>query len=412
MSFRWVAGRIALAMLLAAGAQSTQAADFVDSAQRRVMLPERIGRVMPAGPTAEVLVFALAPDKLIGWTRPLSAAQQRFLPAKAAHLPVIGRLSGPYPTAGLDALRRLRPDVIVDAGPISAERSGFADAIQRQSGIPYIFVDDSIERMPLILRSLGTVLGVGDRAEDLAIYAEHAIDALRGRLLIRPPNERPKVYYGRRPDGLETALPGSPANEEIDEGGVINVAAGLGRDGRIAITPAQLRAWDPNIIIAEDRPFYDSLLHDPIWRTLDAVRYKRVYLAPSLPFGWIDDPPGVNRLIGLYWLSTVFYPDMTQEDLRTQVKEFYDKFYGDKLTDAQVESLMRYAEAKAGETRRVGGEPLVGIGAALPTPVPGPGGVGTGPAPNTGLGGLGLGPPGRRVPTGGMVPLAPPTPLH
>jgi len=29
------------------------------------------------------------------------------------------------------------------------------------------------------------------------------------------------------------------------------------------------------------------------------VRTGRVHLAPRLPFGWVDLPPSVNRLIGL-----------------------------------------------------------------------------------------------------------------
>ena len=54
---------------------------------------------------------------------------------------------------------------------------------------------------------------------------------------------------------------------------------------------------------------------------------------PSNPFGWLEDPSGINRLIGLYWLSSLFYPDATQEDLRATVCDFYDKFYRTKLTN-------------------------------------------------------------------------------
>jgi len=32
---------------------------------------------------------------------------------------------------------------------------------------------------------------------------------------------------------------------------------------------------------------------------------KRVYLAPTQPFAWIDQPPAVNRLIGLRWLAAL-----------------------------------------------------------------------------------------------------------
>src|SRR5205807_722883 len=64
---RWGA---AMAMLLLAaclaGLGPAQAGDFIDSAGRRVLLPEPIERVMPANPTAEVLVFVLAPQRLVG----------------------------------------------------------------------------------------------------------------------------------------------------------------------------------------------------------------------------------------------------------------------------------------------------------------------------------------------------------
>jgi hypothetical protein len=74
----------------------------------------------------------------------------------------------------------------------------------------------------------------------------------------------------------------------------------------------------------------------------------------------------VNRIIGLYWLAAIFYPDQYQEDLRTNAGEFYDKFYRVKLTDRQLEALVRSAEARTGETRRLD-VPLLG---AEPVPVP------------------------------------------
>ena len=43
-----------------------------------------------------------------------------------------------------------------------------------------------------------------------------------------------------------------------------------------------------------------------------AVREKRVYLAPTAPFGWIDRPPSLNRVIGLKWLAGLFYPDSSR----------------------------------------------------------------------------------------------------
>jgi hypothetical protein len=53
---------------------------------------------------------------------------------------------------------------------------------------------------------------------------------------------------------------------------------------------------------------------DPSWASVKAVRDGRVHLSPKMPFGWVDFPPSVNRLIGLWWLAKVLYPDKFSED--------------------------------------------------------------------------------------------------
>jgi hypothetical protein len=109
---------------------------------------------------------------------------------------------------------------------------------------------------------------------------------------------------------------------------------------------------------------------DPALRRLSAVRNHKIYLEPRYPFGWIEDPSSINRLIGLYWLSSLFYPDATQEDLRATACDFYDKFYELKLTNAQVEAMVRPAGIAAVETLRPVGDPLIGLGAAAPSTPP------------------------------------------
>lgn len=392
MPLRSPAARIAALLLLVLFAAPVRAAVYVDSAGRRVTVPNQIESIMPAGPASAVFIYALVPQKLIGWPLPLSRAQRALLPAKFARLPVIGQLGGPYPTATEYDVSRLHPDLIIGYGVLSPATIALADRIQQQTRIPYILLDDSIQTMPELLTHVGTLVGAGDHRLAVASYAYHAIEALRGQLLISSSTDRPLVYYGRGPDGLQTALPGSPAASDIEQAGAINVAAGLGRGGLVQVTPAQILSWNPQIVIAQQRSFYNALLHSPQWRGLSAVRSKRVYLAPAAPFGWIDDPPGVNRAIGLYWLSNLLYPDLYQEDLRTSAHAFYQLYYGVQLTDRQLEALIRPAE-NAGETRRFANVPILGAeppplpntsaGAALPAPsdTPGRNGPRQSPAP-------------------------------
>jgi iron complex transport system substrate-binding protein len=396
MSPRLPGARIAF-LFLTLFAVPGQAADFVDSAERYVVLPDRIGRVLAADQSAAVLVFVLAPEKLVGWSRPLTREQRAYLPAKFARLPSTGQLSGPTPTASADTVVRLHPDLIIETGIVSPEATARADAIQQQTGTPYILLDGGIQQIPDTLTTVGAMLGVAERGQDLAFSARTAIDGLRGRLLITESTERPLVYYGRGTDGLETGLARSQVMAAIDQAGVINVAAGLGSGELTRVTREQIFQWNPAIIIAQQRSFFNALQRDRGWRGLAAVAKKRVYLAPADPFGWIDDPAGVNRIIGLPWLSALCYPDVYQEDLRASVREFYDQFYRIKLSDRQLEALVRPAEAQPGETSRALGVPLLG---AEPVPLPGGG------PPNS----MGLRPPRRGGTPGYPPPAASPNP--
>jgi iron complex transport system substrate-binding protein len=70
------------------------------------------------------------------------------------------------------------------------------------------------------------------------------------------------------------------------------------------------------VIITIDQDFAASVRSDPALASLNAVRDGRVHLSPKMPFGWVDFPPSVNRLIGLWWLGKILYPDKFPEDIR------------------------------------------------------------------------------------------------
>jgi iron complex transport system substrate-binding protein len=59
-----------------------------------------------------------------------------------------------------------------------------------------------------------------------------------------------------------------------------------------------------------------------------------------MPFGWVDFPPSVNRLIGLWWLGKILYPERFNENLREITRGFYDKFYHVTPTDAQIDHVL------------------------------------------------------------------------
>src|SRR5947209_174200 len=119
-----------MALLLTLLAGSARAGGFVDAAERYVVVPDRIGRVMTANPAADVLVFVLAPEKLLGWSAPLSRGQRAYVPANLARLPIVGGTLRPNPAETVQVVARMRPDLIIEAGPITPEAAARVDQIQ------------------------------------------------------------------------------------------------------------------------------------------------------------------------------------------------------------------------------------------------------------------------------------------
>ena len=81
-----IAGRLAALFLALAAITAHAAREFTDDSGRKVALPDRVTRVYAAGPPASVLVFALAPDMLIGWTRGFKEDEARWIAANIAKL--------------------------------------------------------------------------------------------------------------------------------------------------------------------------------------------------------------------------------------------------------------------------------------------------------------------------------------
>jgi iron complex transport system substrate-binding protein len=336
---RLVAACLALATSASAGDAAPRV--FIDDAGRRVEVPEGIARVYAAGGPASVLLYALAPDRLLGWNRALGPAEQPFIPKPYADLPALGRLTGRGNTANVEVVLRTHPDMIIDYGSIRPTYVSLADRVQEQTGIPYILLEGSLAGTPRALRTLGALLGARERAEVLARYAESVLADVDHRLRQVPPGARPRVYYARGPNGLETGLRGSINVESLERLGARNVAAeGLGGGSLARVSLEQVLAWDPDLIVTIDAQFAAAVRADPLWKTLRAVREGQVYLAPADPFPWIDFPPSVNRLIGLRWLGAVLYPRLFSDDLRAETRDFYALFYHRAPDDTQIEALL------------------------------------------------------------------------
>ncbi len=198
----------------------------------------------------------------------------------------------------------LKPNLILDVGSTRATFVSLAKRVQAQTGIPYALLDGRFDAIPATYRKLGELVHRESDAKKLADYAEHTLKTITGRIADIPTDKRPRVYYARGPRGLVTGLGGS-INVETIEMLARNVAGGT-HGGLANVSIEQVLLWNPDVIVTIDQDFATNVRSDPGWAALAAVRAGRVHLSPKMPFGWVDFPPSVNRLIGLWWLAKIF----------------------------------------------------------------------------------------------------------
>ncbi|WP_439575856.1 iron ABC transporter substrate-binding protein [Phreatobacter sp.] len=328
------------ALGLASPAATARTPFVLDGAGRRITIPASVRRIFPAGPPAAILIYTLAPDLLIGWPRANRPEEREFLLPEVGSRPEVGRITGRGNTANLELVLALQPDLIIDAGSVRRPFAELADRAQGQTGIPYALLDGRLDVAAGTYQTLGQLLDRRERAKVLADWCDDTMRTLLSRTGTVTPTRRPRVYYARGPRGLETGLSGSINVEAVEFLGAVNVASGAPGRGLAQVSLEQVLVWNPEIIVTIDQTFAATVRTDPAWAGVSAVADGRIHLSPKLPFGWVDFPPSVNRLIGLWWLGKVLYPTLFPEDMRSLTRDFYTLFYHLTPTDQQIDRVL------------------------------------------------------------------------
>jgi iron complex transport system substrate-binding protein len=116
----------------------------------------------------------------------------------------------------LESLLKLQPDLVLDAGTADATYISATERLARQTGLPCVLIQGSLADHARQLREVGALLGEAARGETLARHAD-AVAALAQRATQGlAPAERPRVYFARSANGLETGLAGSINVEAVE----------------------------------------------------------------------------------------------------------------------------------------------------------------------------------------------------
>ena len=352
---KWIALLLALVMsvsLFACGAQpetndgdSQHTGDeaatrvFTDSCGREVTVPANVEKVAVSGPLAQIVVFAMAPDKLVGIANAWDESAAQFLDTKYYDLPLLGQLYGGKGEMNLETLLAAAPDVVIDVGEPKGSIVEDMDALQEQTGIPFVHIDAYLASMDNTYAMLGDLLAMPNEAQGLADYCRYAYDRA---VEIANSVEKVNLLYITGDQGLNVIAKGSYHAEVIDmlanNLAVVDEPSSKGTGNEVDME--QILNWNPDVILFAPGSIYASVGSNENWQTVTAIKNGAYYEVPMGPYNWMGFPPSVQRLLGMTWMAKILYPDAADYDLYTEVSSYFQLFYHCELTQAQYDALV------------------------------------------------------------------------
>lgn len=310
-----------------------------DDLGRQVEVPQEITRIVPTGPLSQMLLFAVAPDMLVGLASKWNDSANGIIGETYFDLPYFGQL---YDSADLNVeeLALAAPQLIIDIGAGRDSGVEDLDKLQQQTGIPSVFVSASLETMPETFRTLGKLLGREDKAEELAQFCEKVY--FRTMSIMEQVGEnRVDALYVLGEEGLNVLAHDSYHSELMDllTNNLAVVEDPVSKGTGNQVTMEQIALWDPEFVVFAPGSIYGTVSSMDAWQEIRAIAGNSYVEVPDGPYIWMGNPPGVQRYLGLIWLTAVLYPQYCDYDVKTEVMEFYKLFFGAELTDTQYETL-------------------------------------------------------------------------
>jgi iron complex transport system substrate-binding protein len=310
------------------------AIEITDMAGKTIKLEKPPLKVYAPAPYGSYILYAIDPNLLAGLVFAPDESARALLNPVMFKLPVIGSITAEGPNTNIEALLAQKPDLIV-MWSMSARLFNY-DAIDKRiykMNIPIAYaVAENFEEYPKAFRFLGKLLDRVDRGEKLAAHFETTIAGVKAA--VAKAKTKPKVYYAEGADGLASECDDSIHVELLKILGDLNVhrCKTTSHRGFEKVTMEQILLYNPDVIIAQEKAFVDSVFSDSRWKTIAALKNKQVYLIPRAPFNWFDRPPSFMRLIGLQWLANILYPKEYPLDIAATTKAFYAEYLGVNLT--------------------------------------------------------------------------------
>ena len=314
-----------------------------DSGRDEVEIPAEITRIAPSGATATMMLTPIASDLMVGIAASPSVDQEKYLPEELLYLPTFGQFYGSKSTLNMEALIEAEPQVIFDLGDKKVTVKADMDSIGKQTGIPALFYDGTLEHMADTYRTLGKLLGREERGEEIAEFIDRTVDMAERNSAKISDKDKITILYGTGATGLAVNAQGSSQAQVIPLIGAKNAIIPeeiTDKGGGTIVSMESLYEDEPDMIILTEGGPYEEL-QDNEWSELKAVKTGRYYEIPGDPYCWMSSPPSVNMVLGVWWLGQLAYPDVYNDyDMVEVAREYYKLFWNYDLSDKEAKAML------------------------------------------------------------------------
>ena len=312
---------------------------FTDSCGREVTVPANIQKVAVSGPLAQMVVFAIAPDKLVGVANAWDDAAKPYVDAKYLELPLLGQLYGGKGELNLETLLAVAPDVVIDVGEPKGSIVEDMDALQEQTGIPFVHIDAYLATMDETYAMLGDLLAMPNEAQGLADYCRAIYDRVKA---IADSVDKANILYITGDEGLNVIAQGSYHAEVIDmltnNLAVVDEPSSKGTGNEEDME--QILNWNPSVVVFAPGSIYATVGSNENWKTIPAIKDGKYYEVPMGPYNWMGFPPSVQRILGMQWMAKVLYPEAADYDMFETTQTYFTLFYHWDLTAEEYSALV------------------------------------------------------------------------
>jgi iron complex transport system substrate-binding protein len=260
-------------------------------------------------------------------------------------LPVIKRGGA----INLEETLKNRPDILF----ISPETASDERAVNKLklTGIPFYAPSfNTMEEQISAVNEIGKILGREKRAGEYEKFYHTVLEIVGKRL--ETVKEKKRVYYsilevnrtfGENTLGYYWLGAAGLVNNVLDEKLKIS-------NNKYFISLEQIIAMDPEIILANEESAEKEILTSKKFRSIDAVKNRRVYKMPNGISRW-GHSTSVETPLAILWTAMKVYPGrFTDIDIEKSVKDFYKRFFNIELDKNTIGKIirgrgMRYAKS-------------------------------------------------------------------